>query len=630
MMVKTSILICCGKLFNQATSSSNISDEVFKKVLDIKSVGVAKLTQTLFLINPKRFFPIDRSWTRYNEQKKLIESKGYSAYSDELKRIKNLFSGLQFYEINCVNYLLVNEQIKFTGNCYQVCSKLQNDGIDFWSKGDKNFKDNNWIITTNSNQYPSGNQPEQGDLIFVRSDVGGVHGVGVVYKNHYGQNWSEDGSIDVLWINKESVDIDLGSIPRGLEALDSSISRTAEYLATRLDKNKDKLVAYDFAEVLGNGSDMKKFQAKLSDLSLEIGPGYQGEWKVQKAKEVIEALLINKKPNNSIPKDVNTLNQILYGPPGTGKTYSTVNHAIAIIENKDILKEEFSDSNFPKQRFLELKCSGQIEMVTFHQNFTYEDFIEGIKPKLNTSELSYEIEDGVFKTICENAQKDHSNNYVIIIDEINRGNIAKVFGELITLIEPSKRLGAEDEVKVTLPYSKKSFGIPCNLYIIGTMNTADRSIALLDTALRRRFEFVEMMPNPWHEKITIDINGINLQELLSTMNERIVVLLDREHQIGHTYFLDIDSIENLAKTFQNKIIPLLQEYFYDNWGKIALVLNKNGFVKKTEFSDDLLIANEFGDSEKEIYELLPIGSPDWKEPNKYRHIYETNNQAEDN
>ena len=210
------------------------------------------------------------------------------------------------------------------------------------------------------------------------------------------------------------------------------------------------------------------------------------------------------------------------------------------------------------------------------------------------------------------------------------GNIAKIFGELITLIEDTKRIGAKDQATTTLPYSKEEFGVPDNVFIIGTMNTADRSIALLDTALRRRFEFVEMMPDPWHEKISTDVDGINLQQLLSRMNERIVVLLDREHQIGHTYFLDIDSIEDLAKTFQNKIIPLLQEYFYDNWEKIALVLNKNGFVKKTEFPDDLLIANEFGDSEKEIYELLPIGSSDWKEPNKYRHIYETNNQAEDN
>ena len=212
-------------------------------------------------------------------------------------------------------------------------------------------------------------------------------------------------------------------------------------------------------------------------------------------------------------------------------------------------------------------------------------------------------------------------NYVLIIDEINRGNIAKIFAELITLIEPSKRIGSKkDETTVTLPYSKEEFGVPDNLYIIGTMNTADRSIAPLDTALRRRFEFVEMMPDATHDRISTDIEGVNCQKLLDAMNKRIHFLFDREHQIGHTYFMDVDDMESLAATFKNKIIPLLQEYFYDNWEKIDLVLNKNGFIEKINIPEDL--HGSLVDDNREVYELLSFNSTKWKDPKSYQDIYE--------
>ena len=213
--------------------------------------------------------------------------------------------------------------------------------------------------------------------------------------------------------------------------------------------------------------------------------------------------------------------------------------------------------------------------------------------------------------------------YVLIIDEINRGNIAKIFGELITLIEESKRLGNDDEATTVLPYSKKSFGVPNNLYIIGTMNTADRSIALLDTALRRRFDFVEMMPDPKHSGISKDIQGVNCQELLEKINERIRILHDRDHQIGHTYFLDVSDLDSLAKTFKNRIIPLLQEYFYENWEKIDLVLNRNGFIKGSGVDESLLQNSDLVDTERKIYELLPADDNKWEDAESYKKIYET-------
>lgn len=224
------------------------------------------------------------------------------------------------------------------------------------------------------------------------------------------------------------------------------------------------------------------------------------------------------------------------------------------------------------------------EFVTFHQSFSYEDFIEGIKPNLDDEEnnVSYRIEDGIFKKMCLKADADRENQYAIFIDEINRGNVSAIFGELITLIEDDKRLGEENELKAKLPYSKTELGVPPNLHIFGTMNTADRSVEALDSALRRRFTFEELMPLPGLLG-GITFSGFNLEEVLKTINERIEALLDRDHTIGHSYFIKIENgdVVALSQAFQNKIIPLLQEYFYHDYEKIALILGE-GFVERKE------------------------------------------------
>ncbi len=439
------------------------------------------------------------------------------------------------------------------------------------------------------------------------------------------------------------------------------------------------------------------------------------------------------------------LNQILYGPPGTGKTYNTINKALSILENKSEKEIDLESRSALKQRFESYIESGQVVFTTFHQSMSYEDFVEGIKPQAKNEQVTYSVEDGLFKSFVKktlieyldkddkvsesddfdsiynsyiNSIKDFENKregifttktgveimlidanensilvkylwsnknkteegqhtfsvtkeklkkvllegiepdkvkslkaelhpivghihcelfavyksfyefviankgeietiyfnyedqsyeeikdqfdaldkqslqnknvkkYVLIIDEINRGNVSQIFGELITLIEESKRLDADESLEVKLPYSKKEFGVPSNLYIIGTMNTADRSVEALDTALRRRFTFEEMLPEPFLLKDK-NIGTVNLEEVLTIINKRIEVLLDRDHTIGHSYFINVKNENDLRNTFKNNIIPLLQEYFYGDYEKIGMVLGMEFFEEFEKFDNSL-------------------------------------------
>ena len=260
------------------------------------------------------------------------------------------------------------------------------------------------------------------------------------------------------------------------------------------------------------------------------------------------------------------------------------------------------------------KVIERFKFVTFHQSFSYEDFIEGIKPIMPENgevaeDLGYKIEDGLFMEICKDAANDPDNRYAIFIDEINRGNVSAIFGELITLIETDKRKGSKNEMFNTLPYSKNSFSVPSNLDIYGTMNTADRSVEALDTALRRRFEFKEMMPDL--DVISDEVaENIALSEILDIINKRIELLIDRDHTIGHSYFVNVDSTEKLANAFNNKIVPLLQEYFYGDYGKIGLVLGK-GFVDKIK-NDSIEFASfdyeNVNDFKTPTFVLKPVDS----------------------
>ncbi len=314
------------------------------------------------------------------------------------------------------------------------------------------------------------------------------------------------------------------------------------------------------------------------------------------------------------------LNRIFYGPPGTGKTYHTVNAAVEICD-PDFYQSNKGNRDELLDRFDQLRSDKQVEFVTFHQSFDYEYFIEGLKAETtDDGEIRYEVGEGIFKRLCERAQHNEGVPHVLIIDEINRGNLSKIFGELITLLEESKRIGNKEALRATLPYSNKSFGVPANLYLIGTMNTADRSIALLDTALRRRFEFVEMMPDSSLLRDVV-IDDINVATMVDAINARIAAIYDRDHQIGHAYFMSSSaapSVAELADVFRHKVLPLLQEYFYDDWEKIDVVLNHNGFV----VADDMppMPDNDWIDANKKLWRFDYTALYNRE---NYRRIYES-------
>lgn len=339
-------------------------------------------------------------------------------------------------------------------------------------------------------------------------------------------------------------------------------------------------------------------------------------------------------------------NLILYGPPGTGKTYNSVIYAVAICDGKPL--DELTDYAAVMSRYNELKKAGRISFTTFHQSYGYEEFIEGIKPIIdeNKQDIGYTIEPGVFKKFCDNAKsitrtstdiestviEEDTEPYVFIIDEINRGNISKIFGELITLIESTKRAGMPEAASAILPYSGDEFSVPSNVYILGTMNTADRSIALMDTALRRRFQFVEMMPDSdVLRKIHADkVEDLDVAAMLDKINERIEYLYDREHTIGHAFFTDLKddaTLEKLQSIFEKSVIPLLQEYFYEDYQKIQLVLGDNAKSDdslKFIIDEKVIAKNIFKGNVEDVIDLpekkYSINSKAFENINSYKEI----------
>lgn len=249
----------------------------------------------------------------------------------------------------------------------------------------------------------------------------------------------------------------------------------------------------------------------------------------------------------------------------------------------DLVRVQKAKSNFFQKFLSASRITKRYDFVTFHQSYSYESFIEGIRPEYAaaTKSIDYSPKDGVFKSLCDKARKHPEKQYAIFIDEINRGNISEIFGELISLLETDKRDGEAGALSAVLPYSKTEFSVPSNVNVYGAMNTADRSIDQIDIALRRRFQFRPMLPKAGviEKELNLqgidahDIDGVDLTRLFGALNARIELLLDSQHLLGHALFIGCKTIEDIANVLRQSVVPLLEEYFYDDAQKIQLVFN---------------------------------------------------------
>lgn len=730
-----------NRLWNFFFSELNdsITDQQFADVLQIMNVGMVKITESLFYVNPEKYFPLNGPTKPYLKEVFGIDSK-FSKFSEYIAILKTLRkkTNKPFYELSYEAWLWNDKRKKtnywvFQGNpkIYDIVGALKNNAITTWKVAAHNDKikvDDKvilWLTGNNSGCYA---------LAKVTAEVG-KYEMNPKETQFYKVAYNEDENRVIIEIEK-----DFSSNP----ILWNTI--------------KNEAILKDFK----GGNQGTNFIATKAEY------------------DFFNTTKVITQTNDAM--STTNLNQILFGPPGTGKTFNTINEALKIVDS-NYFEENQNDRNKLTQRFKELliknndENKGQIAFCTFHQSFSYEDFVEGIKPiPTENKTVYYDIEDGIFKNICKRADSYNSvvkvknegkiswteeefkkasfyklslgnyqdpsdkhiyeycrdnnyiaigfgqendfsglseseiiekceelklevtaaqqmnyfihylkknnyviisngnkyvraigkvigdyeyvaespirynhfrkvewlfvdelipieeiyerglsqktmykidetalksdffvnngqetlmpdlvkeeKNYVLIIDEINRGNVSSIFGELITLIEKDKRAGCDEELEVTLPYSKEPFKVPSNVYLIGTMNTADRSIEALDTALRRRFSFKEFPPKPYlikregaSSKNSGMVDGIDLENLLNTINTRIEKLIDKDHKIGHSYFLKVDNKEKLVHAFKNEIIPLLEEYFFGDYGKIGLVLGSS-FVEKLNHNFD--------------------------------------------
>ena len=654
------------RLFRNAVEGMDaVSGEDFEASQGLTGVAAAKLTQALFLVNGREFLPYDKATQSLRGENAKREHRiGWDDYRTGVAALGDAFPGCMPYEINLLAYETSKNDnpLKLNpANLWQISTRVygNDDPSDEWD----DFERENWAYTggpgkVSWDDYDPGNdelsysvgEPSPGDILLVRYGRIG-HGIGAIWRNDYAEALTSEARLHVLWLCKEDTQLN------GSWWQSKAFTRADKIGATFREAYPQTFSYLD--RVAGRSVDTEGSSAPRSGTTPEprrrfTAPG--------------------------------SLNTILYGPPGTGKTFRTIARSVEIC---DCSRPE---GETVRTRYNELVAAGRIEFVTFHQSFGYEEFVEGIRPVLESGQVVYRVEDGILKRMAKAARnaagtrttesnasfetlwgklleraqekpllrtqtsgeeyrlesggrgvvlipvgdghkrpysrkrvrklwdaglrKDPADttpteiqdalgtgthgsyywviykelwdlnrqiatagvaldglaNYVLVIDEINRANISKVMGELITLLEEDKRQGAENEVAVTLPYSRERFTLPVNLHILGTMNTADRSIALLDTALRRRFEFEEMAPDSSLLDEAAKRTGVDLPSVLTAINERMEYLVDRDHLLGHAWLMQARDRAHLDTIMRRKVIPLIAEYFYEDWNKVRAVL----------------------------------------------------------
>ncbi|MFZ9595150.1 MAG: AAA family ATPase [Bdellovibrionia bacterium] len=620
--------------FAKALNTDSINEHIFSDALNVNGVGIAKLTQLCFFCKSSKYLPLDKNTTEYlknngleKEVTDVRKSEKWSAYTKLLTAIGEKFPGKPFAEISAGAFSMAH---------YWVLGATWGKDED---KAAEFIKNGEWVngfsVESGDKSIEKVKRIDVGDWVAIKSAFTKQKKISCIRVKAVGQvteNTGDGRHLKVNWVfTGPAFDVDGAAYMRTVHNVDDPVDRKLifenGYKSSQKETKSDATPRESSSEL----SDLPK------NLILYGPPGVGKTHKILGLRKmftsssnvqdstrianwisempwwkVVVAVMIDlnrtvsvaeieahpflqakiKQSSNKTPK--NTIWAWLQTHTvESSKTVKFQKRIEPLVFDKNEESQWFLTGDweesffFLKDEIKKLKSGASDEVrrydvVTFHQSYSYEDFIEGIRPKTDeaTDSISYEIEGGVFKRICEKAKGDPENDYALFIDEINRGNIAKIFGEIITLIEEDKRAGASNHTTVTLPYSKTEFCIPQNLYIIGTMNSVDRSIALLDMALRRRFRFQRICPDP--ELVVAEVEGINFRAIFNELNDRISVIMGEDYQLGHSYFMH-DKIETLAALksvwFEN-IVPLFQEYFFDDWEKIQILIPS--FVQTVE------------------------------------------------
>ena len=536
----------------QGVESISASD--FDKSLEIPRVGISKLTHVLFLVNPDEFLPFDeRVLSLGIAESRKPEEIQWDRYREELRRIRNAFPGCRPYEIDLLAYLRSEQkrEIVISRRVFQVSSRVDgNENKDHW----EDFEENNWVYTSGPSSRVDWGDPESndkgveyplrearpGDVVLVRKGVKKGRGIGIVYKNDYQDELGADSKLHVLWLNKSAADLPGQTTRHGFTKdkgkTESIFRQTAEYEQTF--ELLDRLVSDHDPPVLPtrNPPDLQEL---ADDLLID-----------SECLRKIERLLADKR-------------QVIFqGPPGTGKTFVARKLAASLAGTAE-----------------------HVRLVQFHPSYAYEDFVQGLRPKLTDGALGFELRNGPLLAMADAAREDPAAKYFLIIDEINRGNLAKVFGELYFLLEYRDQ-------PIQLQYSSELFELPKNLYIIGTMNTADRSIALVDLALRRRFHFVEFRPDKapiqgllrrWLDKKAQSMAWV--ADLVDRANR---MLDDRRAAVGPSYFMkDGLDDEMVGDIWEHNVLPYIEERLYGEHDRLQ------------EFALDELRSRHAGENEED-------------------------------